>query len=423
MPINLNDKFPCTKTVRLFPPFWLILAQLVISCSTWQPAIAAESLWDQLSLRKRVEADPNASYALTDEHGPWMILAASFSGENGKAQADDLVLELRSRYSIRAYYYGMTFKQDKLNLGRGIDHYGGTIKRRFQRGSEIVEHAVLVGGFLTIDEPSGQELLKRVKTLEPKCLTLTDGEKTSQSLATVRKFYNQQKEQLGYTTHRGPMSHALFTRNPLLPQEYFVPQGVDPDIAKWNQDLEYSLLNCPGKFSMKVATFRGWSTIKSVNDKSENKRVRKASKGDPLVIAARNAHLLTIALREKGWEAYEFHDRHESFVAVGSFEKGRHLNSGKILLSEREARIIFNTFGAHTPDNAFNRPAKEDTMLEQQHKSRFNNLLSNGLGKVADGFNPKRFVGMPFDIVPEAIVAPKITVSSSYARSTSFGSR
>jgi hypothetical protein len=41
---------------------------------------------------------------------------------------------------------------------------------------------------------------------------------------------------------------------------------------------------------------------------------------------------------------------------------------------------------------------------------------------VADGFYPKRFVGIPFDIVPEAVEAPKPTVSSAYVRSNRFGS-
>jgi hypothetical protein len=198
---------------------------------------------------------------------------------------------------------------------------------------------------------------------------------------------------------------------------------VDQDVAKWNRDLEFSLLNCPGKFSMKVATFRGRSTIKQGKDKDSKQRVRKAKDNDPLVVAARNAHLLTIALREKGWEAYEFHDRHESYVTVGSFDEGRQLPSGKIALPDREAKIIFDTFGAHTPENVFNRPAVQDTMLEQQQKRRFNSLLSGGLGKVVDGFYPKRFVGMPFDIVPEAVEAPKLSVSSAYVRASRFGFR
>jgi hypothetical protein len=415
-------------SVRFFKPLLLLTWVLLAALPSGTPVTAIEPLWQQLTFRKRVEADPNADYTLTDQHGPWLILAASFSGEDGELQARDLVLELRERYGISAYYYQMTFKQGDLNPGRGINQYGGTIKRRFRRGSKVVEHAVLVGEFATIDDSEGQKLLQRIKTLEPKSLKRDEEEGTSQSLAALRLYHDRLRKQLGQAAHKGPMGHAFFTRNPLLPREYFVPKGVDQDVAKWNQDLEYSLLKCPGKFSMKVATFRGRSTIKQVSGiqtrgKAVKKQVRKATDDDPLVVAARNAHLLTLALREKGWEAYEFHDRHESYVTVGSFAQGRQLASGKIALPDREAKIIFDTFGAHTPKNVFNRPASQDTMLEQQQKRRFNSLLSSGLGKVADGFYPKRFVGMPFDIVPEAVEAPKQTVSSSYVRSTRFGSR
>jgi hypothetical protein len=412
-----------SQTVRISK---LLLLGVPVLISGWlflTPSVAKEPLWQQLAFRERVEADPDANYNLTKQHGPWLIMAASFSGQEGQTQAFDLVLEMRSRYSIPAYYYRMAFKQEDLNPGRGIDQYGDTIKRRFQRGRQVVEHAVLIGEFPTIDDPAGQKLLMRVKALDPKSLESTDEDGTSQSLSTVRRYHDQLKKQLGYSSNHGPMGHAFFTRNPMLPREYFMPQGVDEDVAKWNKGLEYSLLKCPGKFSMKVATFRGRSTIKQVSDKDTKKKVRKAADDDPLVIAARKAHLLTIALREKGWEAYEFHDRHESYVTVGSFEEGRQVATGKIVLSDREAKIIFNTFGAHSSENVFNRPAQQDKILEQQQKQRFGSLLSGGLGNVAEGFHPKRFVGMPFDIVPEAVEAPKLTVSSSYVRSFRFGVR
>jgi len=41
----------------------------------------------------------------------------------------------------------------------------------------------------------------------------------------------------------------------------------------------------------------------------------------------------TNALREKGWEAYEFHDRYESYVAIGSFDQGETLADGRVVLN------------------------------------------------------------------------------------------
>ena len=37
--------------------------------------------------------------------------------------------------------------------------------------------------------------------------------------------------------------------------------------------------------------------------------------------AAENAHILTESLRQQGYEAYEFHDRDQSIVTVGSFDR------------------------------------------------------------------------------------------------------
>ncbi len=379
-------------------------------------ATAAQPLWQQLIPRKRVAADLNSDYALTESQGPWLILAASFSGEKGEQQARDLVLELRSRYRLPAFYYGMTFRYGEKNLGRGLDQYGGTIKRRYQHGDKVVEHAVLVGEFPSIDDPAGQKLLARIKTLQPDVLAVKEGEQTAQSLTAIRMFHRQLKKKLGKTSSVGPMGHAFFTRNPLLPRDYFVPKGIDKQVAQWNKGLQYSLLKCPGKFSMKVATFRGRSTIKKVTGKMANRQTRKATDDDPLVVAARNTHLLTVALREKGWEAYEFHGRHESYVTVGSFEEGRQLPSGKIAIPDREAQIIINTFGAASPNNVFNKPTRQDILLEESRKEQFHRMLSNGQGQVAQGFHPKRFVGMPFDINPEAVEVPKQTISSAYVR-------
>ncbi len=395
--------------------FLLALLILGLFATSWSAAVADQPLWQKLAPRKQVPADPQADYSLTQEQGPWLVLAASFTGPEGERQARELVLELRRDFQLPAWYYGMTFQMDAGNPGRGIDAHGAPIKRRYKRGDRVVEHAVLTGEFPTLDDPEAQRLLKRIKQLKPASLVPEAGEQTSQSLATVRRFHEYIHKKLGDEESLGPMSHAFLSRNPLLPQEYFVPQGVDEDIAKWNEGLDYSLMKCPGRYSIRVATFRGRTTLASNLDKPEENRARKAADDDPLVIAGRNAHLLTLALREKGWDAYEFHDRHESYVAVGSFDQAQTLPNGQLAITDRAARIIVNTFGATTPGNIFERPAAQDQRLEEIQKQRFNNLLANQHGAVAEGFYPKRFVGMPFDIVPQPVVVPRRSISSSYA--------
>ena len=45
----------------------------VVQAAPWAP-------WERLLTLRRVEADPDKTYAVTGDNGPWMILACSFSG-------------------------------------------------------------------------------------------------------------------------------------------------------------------------------------------------------------------------------------------------------------------------------------------------------------------------------------------------------
>ena len=56
----------------------------------------------------------------------------------------------------------------------------------------------------------------------------------------------------------GPLANAFITRNPLLPEDYFVPKGgLDELVVKMNKNVKYSLLDCPGKYTVQVAHFTG----------------------------------------------------------------------------------------------------------------------------------------------------------------------
>ena len=387
---------------------------LTLLAGKLQPATGAGTIFSQLVPRKKIEALPQADYTLSRERGPWLVMATSFSGEAGEAEARQLVFELRSKHNLPAYYYGMTFQIGDGNPGRGIDSYGGRIRRRYQRGDAVLQHAVLIGDFPTLSDPAAQEMLRRIKHLTPASLAPKNGKPTSQSLAVVRSFHNLLHKKAGTSQEKGPMGHAFMTKNPLLPKEYFVPQGVAKDVAKWNKDVEFSLMHCQANFSMRVATFKGRSSLKAANDTAQKGKADKLSTA--LHMAAQNAHFLTTALRKKGWEAYEFHDRHESYVAVGSFQDGTVLPNGQIWLDHPDAKTIVDTFGARTPQNIFNRPAQQDLIMEQQQKARFQKLLSDGQGQVGQGFHPKRFVGLPFDIDPVPVRVPKQSISSVYAR-------
>ena len=84
-----------------------------------------------------------------------------------------------------------------------------------------------------------------------------DANQTTQSMAKFGRCEDALWKKLGKPRKRGPMGQAFFTRNPLLPREYFVPKGVDTFVAKMNEGVEHSLLDCPGRQTIQVATFRG----------------------------------------------------------------------------------------------------------------------------------------------------------------------
>ena len=378
-------------------------------------ANAATPMWQKLVPRKNVPADPQAEYTLAKEHGPWLIMAMYFPGEDGKAKAHELVLDLRQNHGLNAYHWGMSFKHDDENPGAGFDDYGGKVRRRYRRGNAVTQHAVLIGHFPSLGDPEAQSLLKKIKTITPIALSTDDDGPTAESLTHIGRFRNYLLKNNGKGDQAGPMRHAFVTRNPLLPKEYFVPTGIDESVAKWNTGIEYSLLKCPKRYTIKVATFKGRTSLQAAQDETPDTRTRRAKKDDPLVLAVKNAHLLTVALREKGWEAYEFHDRYESYVTIGSFDEGRQSADGSIALAHRDAQIIMDTFGATKPNNIFNRPAQQDLQLEAERKRMFATALGNQ-GQVANGFYPKKFVGLPFDIYPAPIVVPRRSISSAYAR-------
>src|SRR4051812_48867509 len=111
-----------------------------------------------------------ADFALTQNQGPWLIVAASFAGDGAAKQAGQLASELRSQFKIAAYVHEMSFNFGDDNPGQGIDSYGAQTKRRYRLGNQAREIAVLVGDFQSIEDQDAQQMLNRIKSLEPNAL-------------------------------------------------------------------------------------------------------------------------------------------------------------------------------------------------------------------------------------------------------------
>ncbi|HEX3601688.1 MAG TPA: hypothetical protein VHU84_16160 [Lacipirellulaceae bacterium] len=373
-------------------------------------------------------------FPLTQDRGPWLIVAASFAGDGAEKQAGDLASELRTKFRMAAYVCEMNFKFGDDNPGQGLDNYGAPTRRRYRRGDQAREIAVLVGDFQNIEDADAQQMLSRIKTLEPQALKV-DPNQTTQTMAQVRQLEDSLMEKVGKPRKRGPMCQAFFTRNPMLPREYFVPKGVDPFVAKMNEGVEHSLLDCPGRQTIKVATFRGKTILQTnAQDDPSSKSIWGHKKDDdnPLIEAAENAHLLTKELRDHGWEAYEFHNRTESIVTIGSFaETTQKQPDGRLVVIPQVQKIV------QTFDAGFDTPADpltgigNDAMTRQrvaQEEQQVNQQLGSKQAQVVPGMNPKHVKIMhgrgkslhvdriiPMDIHPEAIDVPKRSISSAYA--------
>ena len=298
----------------LWPLGLFVVLTTVAAGAAIHPVAAAP--WDRLKLFKQIEADENADYPVSEENGPWMILAVTFMGENAQHDARRLVYELRKRYKLEAYTHKAHFDYTGDVKGRGMNRYGGPKRMRYQRDKSFDEVAVLVGNFPSVNDPEAQATLRKIKYMWPDSMKAEKGP-VSRPLAAWRELtrfaeaYNKETPQA-----KGPMGHAFLVTNPLLPREYFVPQGIDQFVLNLNKGLPYSLLDCPGRYTVKVATFTGRTVIQAPGVKGIKADLDGESQ---LAKAEVMAQRLTEYLREKGWEAYQFHDRHSSIVTVGSF--------------------------------------------------------------------------------------------------------
>jgi hypothetical protein len=415
LPCRTDEGFTMSSRLAAISGIFLVLGTSAIA--------SAEHLWTRFAPAEKVASDPAGDYSLRETHGPWLVMATSFNGEGAADQARDLVIELRQRYNLPAYHYHLKFEHQADDVGRGIDRYGDRIRRRYQT-SQSEEHAVLVGDFPSIDDTSAQERLHEIKHLRPTALEKAFLE-TSQSLAREREYLRR----ITGDKSPGPMEKAFMTRNPLLPEGYFQPNMVDEFVANMNKGVTHSLLECQGKYTVQIATFRGRSELQGAFKTGKTHGRAKKDKVDPLLEAAEKAHDLTVFLRAKGWPAFEFHDRTESWVTVGSFDKVIEQSAAGQQVPTRNVEIVFKTFGAAftspqdlTPSLSQGAPKVDPNAVRQQ----FVNLFNNEHGQVAGGLQPK-FVQInrgtpdnpdvkviPLDIHPQVIEVPKRSVSSSY---------
>ncbi len=245
--------------------------------------------------------EPIEPYLLTKENGPFMVIAKTFRGADAERYALALVLELQRDFGLPAYIL-RTKDFPRNSLIRNVPPTAPAAQNRSrltepEKVRSYDEAAVLIGNEKTL---KGQELLwHKVKKLKPKCLD------------EMPKFF----------VWREGLSKALRVTNPYVPAQNLFPGKHDPLIMQMNEG-PHSVFNCPGRYSLQVAEFRGRATFETDQNKSfANLDLKKS----PLATAAEDAERVAKKvsrdpeLKRTGYQAYVYHDRNSSRVMIGSF--------------------------------------------------------------------------------------------------------
>ena len=325
---------------------------------------------------KKVEADPNKEYKLLDTCGPWLVQVTSFSGPNARQDANNLVHELRSKYNYKAYIFDKEFVNDlsqEKDRPRGLATHRNS---RYLKTGSRQDFIVLIGDFQSMDDLDFQRTVQEVKKMQPQSYR-----RGGQQTMTMTQW-----QQGGATTSnnaRGPFHFsAMGTRNPMMPPENR-PGTIDKFLTELNSKRKYSLLNCPGLHTVRVATFTGKIVIRQdeIKEIEENKRKFSDRKVSELELSERAAVKLCEILRQQGYEAYEFHDYHASYVTVGSFNSlGQKRPDGITEINPDIHRIMEHFKG--TPARA-------------------------GVGQNTISHEPKRFGDIECDVQPLVIPVPR----------------
>src|SRR5262249_45269953 len=92
----------------------------------------------------RVEADPNKLYPITPDVGPWVISAASYTGPNARELAHEVIIQLRRRDNMPAYFFDYSEEEQKR-----LQNYPGVRPGRKIRIQP--QCGVLIGGYPDAD--------------------------------------------------------------------------------------------------------------------------------------------------------------------------------------------------------------------------------------------------------------------------------
>ena len=271
---------------------------------------------------------------LKPEHGPWMILAIVLEGDNAAARATMLANEIRHEFQTPAFVWKRSSDSTGV-LGavtQEFNNLDGTktiykAQKRYRNATRKNTYAVLVGDFAELNDPRADDMLQRIRRASPQTLINANAENAVQKSRAMLWARTDQanndpasvnNRRLTQYKDKGTMGAAMITKNPLLPFDFLHSKTMDDFVVKMNKQVEHSILENKGRFTTRVASFTGYSATTLIKQKNQD---QTASATDVLDHAALQADRLTKALRKKGVEAYQYHDKFGSYVTIGSFEE------------------------------------------------------------------------------------------------------
>jgi len=249
----------------------------------------------------KIEAIKGKRYSLHKVHGPHMILVATLhnvdpalrsEGMSAEEAADEIVYQLR-RIGIPAYVFHQ--EEQLAAQGKFISRQAGI--------------AIMAGNFPEPGDKKAQKVLKYIQNkFHPAFL------QREENGAIIAK-----------QAEAKPFRRAFVVANPLRSSEEMGANAVTDEMKQLNSDNgKVSLLKNKGRYSVKVATFRGKTIVQVAGKKTDDRAFNLFGESDE---SATSAWELATALRqarkygyERNYEAWVLHNRSESYVTVGSFD-------------------------------------------------------------------------------------------------------
>jgi hypothetical protein len=374
---------------------------------------------------KRGGKDGKQVSDLKPEHGPWLIFAYAFEGEDAKVDAQALAQELQRELGLATFLLEKKFDYSAPVLGSGIREDGSQKVMKYRDAKVVDGYAVLVGEFDSLEHPSVSPMLDRVKSFQAKSLMTQEqgegkgeeGKRNEENIRRAKKWLSS----LSKDKKQGPMFGAFMTRNPLLPAEFF----QSPELEKFVYDMnkqpgynEHSLLDCKSNYTVRVLTFRGDSELLSWGQGGKE-GAGTGESASALEKAAERAYIAMKALRSAGYEAYQFHDRDQSVVTVGGFDTLGAADANNRFVYVQGIREVIDRFSpkgqvADTSEFGINvGPAVQPRLLLELVDQRKVPELYQGTRKEQLVYFSKLSVG--FDLRPTPMAVPRYNASRIYA--------